>query len=132
MKTKAMVAITLRKHFMNRPPLRNRCIMALFCTVLGTLSLLTSEQPAYAQDKASAKDLVNALHAAFGEHHARAVHTKGVMFEGNFTPDPEAKTLTKEPIFAGDSFLLWRASLISLAFRRCPITTMARRLRASP
>jgi catalase len=77
--------------------------MALFCAVLGTLSLLTSEQPAYAQDKASAKDLVNALHAAFGEHHARAVHTKGVMFEGNFTPDPEAKTLTKEPIFAGDS-----------------------------
>jgi catalase len=46
-------------------------------------------------------DLVNALHTAFGEHHARAVHTKGVMFEGSFTPSPDARTLTKAPIFAG-------------------------------
>ena len=46
-------------------------------------------------------DLVNALHAAFGEHHARAVHTKGVMLEGSFSPAPEAQTLTKAPIFTG-------------------------------
>ena len=51
--------------------------------------------------KASAKDMVDALHTAFGEHHARAVHTKGVMLEGSFTPAVVAKTLTKEPIFAG-------------------------------
>lgn len=40
-------------------------------------------------------DLVNAFHAAFGEHHARAVHTKGILLEGDFTPDPQAATLTK-------------------------------------
>ncbi len=45
--------------------------------------------------------MVDALHTAFGEHHARAVHTKGVMLEGSFAPAPEAKTLTKEPIFVG-------------------------------
>lgn len=45
--------------------------------------------------------MVAALHTAFGEHHARAVHTKGVMFEGAFTPDHGAAALTREPIFAG-------------------------------
>ena len=41
------------------------------------------------------------MHTAFGEHHARAVHTKGLMLEGSFTPAPGAAELTKEPIFAG-------------------------------
>lgn len=45
--------------------------------------------------------MVNALHTAFGDHHARAVHTKGVMLEGTFQPSPEARSITKEPIFAG-------------------------------
>lgn len=45
--------------------------------------------------------MVNALHTAFGEHHARAVHTKGVILEGTFTPAPEAKTIVREPIFSG-------------------------------
>ncbi len=45
--------------------------------------------------------MVNALHTAFGEHHARAVHTKGVILEGTFTPAVEGKTLTRAPIFAG-------------------------------
>jgi catalase len=45
--------------------------------------------------------MVNALHAAFGDHHARAVHTKGIVLEGSFTPAVSAKTLTREPIFAG-------------------------------
>ncbi|MGH6882891.1 MAG: hypothetical protein ACREFM_18360, partial [Hypericibacter sp.] len=51
----------------------------------------------------SPHDLVNALHAAFGQHHVRAVHSKGIMFEGTFTPSPEAKILTLAPIFAGDT-----------------------------
>lgn len=45
--------------------------------------------------------MVEALHTAFGEHHARAVHTKGVMFEGTFTPAQGAQALTTEPIFRG-------------------------------
>ena len=39
--------------------------------------------------------LVDALHAAFGDHHSRAVHAKGVILEGTFTPDPKASALSK-------------------------------------
>jgi catalase len=46
-------------------------------------------------------DLVNALHTAFGQHHARAVHTKGVMMVGTFTPSEDATTICKAPIFTG-------------------------------
>jgi len=45
--------------------------------------------------------MVNALHTAFGDHHARAVHTKGVVLEGTFTPAPEARSIVKTPIFTG-------------------------------
>ncbi len=45
--------------------------------------------------------MVEALHTAFGDHHARAVHTKGVIVEGTFTPDRDATTTVAEPIFAG-------------------------------
>lgn len=45
--------------------------------------------------------MVNALHSAFGEHHARAVHTKGVVVEGTFTPDRSATAIVSAPIFAG-------------------------------
>ncbi len=41
-----------------------------------------------------------ALHSAFGEHHARAVHAKGVVLEGTFTPAPEARTLTSASLFS--------------------------------
>jgi catalase len=54
-----------------------------------------------AKPKETPLSMVNALHTAFGDHHARAVHTKGVILEGTFTPAPEAKTIVKEPIFAG-------------------------------
>src|SRR3974377_332496 len=39
---------------------------------------------------------VESLHTAFGDHHAehaRAIHTKGVIFEGTFTPAPEARSI---------------------------------------
>lgn len=58
--------------------------------------------------------MVNALHTAFGEHHARAVHTKGIMLEGTFTPATEARTIVKEPIFAGGTLpVLARFSLFA-------------------
>jgi len=44
--------------------------------------------------KSSPKDLVDALHTAFGEHQARAVHAKGIFFEGTFTPSKDAATIT--------------------------------------
>ena len=43
----------------------------------------------------SPEQLVDALHAAFGEHHARAVHAKGIILVGKFTPDAHAADLTK-------------------------------------
>src|SRR3954470_16380139 len=49
----------------------------------------------------SPQDLVDALHTAFGEHHARAVHAKGILLTGSFEPDPKARSLTKASAFAG-------------------------------
>ena len=39
--------------------------------------------------------LVDALHTAFGNHHVRAVHAKGIILEGEFIPDAGAETLSK-------------------------------------
>ena len=39
--------------------------------------------------------LVDALHAAFGDNHSRAVHAKGIILEGTFTPDKQAASLSK-------------------------------------
>jgi catalase len=41
--------------------------------------------------------MVGALHSAFGEHHARAVHAKGVILRGRFTPTAEASAPATEP-----------------------------------
>ena len=68
--------------------------------VLGILLCMAGAAQAASSAKASPRDMVDALHTAFGEHHARAVHTKGVMLEGSFSPSAEARTLTKEPLFA--------------------------------
>ncbi|MET0637520.1 MAG: catalase family peroxidase [Chitinophagaceae bacterium] len=43
----------------------------------------------------SPAQLVDALHSAFGAHKARAVHAKGVITEGEFTPAPGAAVLTR-------------------------------------
>lgn len=52
-------------------------------------------------DAALAGQLVGDLHAAFGgDHHARAVHAKGVILEGRFTPTAEARALCVAPVFA--------------------------------
>ncbi len=48
----------------------------------------------------SPTQLVAAFHSAFGEHHARAVHAKGVILEGRFEPSPEARSLTGAALFA--------------------------------
>src|SRR4051812_29375383 len=42
----------------------------------------------------SPQDLVDAQHMGFGFHGGRAVHAKGIVLEGTFTPDPQASTLT--------------------------------------
>ena len=50
---------------------------------------------------AQGTQLVGDLRAVFGKHHARAVHAKGIILEGSFTPAPEANGLCKAVIFAG-------------------------------
>lgn len=65
------------------------------------LAVATASQAGAQSAKETPLSMVNALHTAFGEHHARAVHTKGVVFEGVFTPAPEARAIVKTPLFMG-------------------------------
>lgn len=45
--------------------------------------------------------MVDALHTAFGDHHSRAVHAKGVLAMGVFQPAPEATSISKAAVFTG-------------------------------
>jgi catalase len=47
--------------------------------------------------------LVDDFHAAFGKHHARANHAKGVILEGSFVPTDDASALSKAAVFARPS-----------------------------
>jgi catalase len=48
----------------------------------------------------SDQQMVDALYTAFGDHHVRAVHAKGVMAVGVFEPDAAAPRLCKALLFA--------------------------------
>nr|WP_315035321.1 catalase family peroxidase [uncultured Chryseobacterium sp.] len=62
--------------------------------VFATTILTTIE--IQAQTTSTPQQMVDALHSTFGKHtNARAVHAKGIILQGIFTPDPEAKTITK-------------------------------------
>lgn len=41
------------------------------------------------------EQLVDALHTTFGNNHSRAVHAKGIILEGTFTPNREAAFISK-------------------------------------
>ncbi len=45
--------------------------------------------------------LIQDLHAAFGAHEARAVHSKGVLLSGSFAPTQEARSLSRARLFLG-------------------------------
>lgn len=71
-----------------------------FFTIAGNLItalfLITINlQAQNAGQSSSPAQLVDALHAAFGDHHSRAVHAKGIILEGTFTPDKQASSLSK-------------------------------------
>jgi catalase len=53
----------------------------------------SSEQAA----QPSGREMVDALHAAFGKHQERAVHAKGVVITGTFTPSESAAAITVAP-----------------------------------
>jgi catalase len=67
--------------------------------VIGTL---TAIQPTTIRAEDGAH-LVDDFHAAFGKHHARANHAKGVILEGSFVPTGDASAFSKAPVFAGPS-----------------------------
>ncbi len=57
-----------------------------------------ADNTVYAQTEgqtSSPAQLVDALHTTFGNHHSRAVHAKGIILEGSFTPAPDAPKWTK-------------------------------------
>jgi catalase len=66
------------------------------------LQILITTVFAQSNTKATPQNMVDALHAAFGKHpDARAVHAKGIILEGTFTPTGDAKLLCKAPHFNG-------------------------------
>lgn len=85
------------------PGALRRCMANLIAlsSVLGIATVATITTAVRRGDAApepqqhSPGELVHALHTAFGEHHARAVHAKGIVLEGSFEPDPEAAALTR-------------------------------------
>lgn len=44
--------------------------------------------------------MVGALHSAFGQHHSRAVHAKGTILHGSFTPTAQASDLSRATVFS--------------------------------
>lgn len=66
---------------------------ALFATGLA-FAQVTSPQPPSVHTPV---EMVDTLHHVFGDHHARAIHTKGVMLEGTFTPAPTAAGVSMAP-----------------------------------
>ncbi|CAN1724775.1 Catalase-related peroxidase [Hyphomicrobium sp. 1Nfss2.1] len=78
---------------------------------MAALSLVLLAAPASAEDSEPEK-LINALNNLFGAHaKMRAAHTKGICIKGNFTPTPEAASLSKAPQFAAPVQLIGRFSL---------------------
>ena len=61
-------------------------------------------------DERTPGHLVQDLHAAFGAHGARAVHTKGHILLGEFTPSPEASELSRAVLFKSKEPVIVRFS----------------------
>ena len=85
-------------------PLTNSHLMVSIAA-LAFFSAMMSTHPTSAiaddQSKPLPEQLVEGLHGVFGNNHARAVHAKGLLLEGTFTPTPDAKNLSKAALFAG-------------------------------
>lgn len=91
---------TMPRSSSKHKPTHWRPAVATLCALLVAAvarSQSSSPKPIGAQQ--TPQDLVNALHAAFGEHHARAVHAKGILLEGSFRPAKAARALSRSPIF---------------------------------
>ncbi len=54
--------------------------------------------------------LVDDLHTAFGAHHVRAVHAKGIILTGRFDPSRDARSISHASVFTGASDVTVRFS----------------------
>ncbi len=77
--------------------------------LLASCAIVSLPPVARAQD-ALPGQLVAALHSAFGEHHARAVHAKGIILFGHFTPAATARTLSRAALFVRPTPIVARFS----------------------
>jgi catalase len=70
-------------------------VIALAIAPTGTAHARDSDAPPL---KSTPAQLVDALNIAFGRHpDARAIHAKGVVLQGDFTPSRAASSITKAP-----------------------------------
>lgn len=93
----------------NAPSLR-RAARRATAMVVSTVLLATLGPPGVASAEPQTvlpgqtpRDLVDALHSAFGDHHARAVHAKGTFLTGTFSPESGARALSSASVFHGGS-----------------------------
>jgi catalase len=87
-------------------PNRDQQLRTLGVAVVSALSLVGTAHSQTAPSEPrrdSPQQMVDALHSAFGTHHARAVHAKGIVLTGTFTPTPEAQQLAKSAVFTNGS-----------------------------
>ena len=80
-----------------KPRMLRTCGLAVMLLGLDALALNGGS----AAQEVDPAELVKDIHAIFGEHHARAVHAKGVVFEATFEPTEQARGLSKASVFAG-------------------------------
>jgi catalase len=75
---------------------RTRKLILYGAFALPTGTLLFTQM--FAQEvQPSGREMVDAFHSAFGEHHERAVHARGVIVTGTFTPAASAAGITMAP-----------------------------------
>jgi catalase len=79
---------------------RNTLVLTLLSA---TISLSASFVIGAEATHESPKSIIDSMHSAFGKHHARAVHAKGIILEGSFNPASEAKQLSKASLFSGST-----------------------------
>jgi catalase len=84
---------------------RNFTLTAASLLVVSMAATAASGQPEPGKADASTApiptpgEMVDALHTAFGDHHVRAVHAKGIMAVGVFVPSVQAWILSKTSLF---------------------------------
>ena len=61
------------------------------------ISSFAAVTPALAAEQPTPDQMVDALNGVFGQHHARAVHAKGIILEGSFAPSATASRISKAP-----------------------------------